>query len=144
MALGLRGALAPHVLAGVVWALWHLQLYLVWTSQSDMLLMTSLDWPLFLPLFVVGVTATAVLFGELRVQTGSIWPGIVLHTMSNALATPLLANGHLRFTGHSDVLFSPVPHSIGTMLLFGAAGVLLVRRRNRRAAPAERAHADSA
>jgi membrane protease YdiL (CAAX protease family) len=129
MALGLRGAALPHLLVGVVWALWHLPLYLMWTSDRDLRLITSLPWPLFLPLLVVGVVATSLVYGELRIQTGSIWPGVLLHTMCNAVATPLLAHGHLTFRGHGDVLASPVPSAIATMLLFGVTGLFLLRRR---------------
>jgi membrane protease YdiL (CAAX protease family) len=125
MALGLRGAATPHLLVGAVWALWHLPLYLVWTSAADMRLVTSLPVPLYLPLLLAGLMAASLVYGELRVRTGSIWPGVVLHSMSNAIVTPLIVNGHLRFDGHADVLFSPVPASIATMLLFGAAGLAI-------------------
>ena len=135
MALGLRGSATPHLLVGAVWALWHLPLYLMWTSDADLRLITSLAWPVFLPLLVVGVVATSLVYGELRLQTGSIWPGVLLHTMCNAVATPLLANGHLTFSGHGDVLASPVPSAIVTMLLFGAVGLLLLRRRVRTEPP---------
>ncbi|HLL65522.1 MAG TPA: CPBP family intramembrane glutamic endopeptidase [Micromonosporaceae bacterium] len=92
-----------------------------------------------------GVMATALVYGELRVQTGSIWPGVVLHTMCNAIATPLLVNGHLGFAGHSDVLFSPIPSSIITMLLFGVVGLLLLsQRRARKPLPANLASTRSA
>lgn len=142
MALGLRGAAAPHLLVGVVWALWHLPLYLVWTSPSDMSLVTSLSWPLFLPLLVAGLVAASLVYGELRVQTGSIWPGVVLHSMSNAVATPLLVNGHLGFSGHADAFFAPIASSIAMMLLFGALGLLLLSRRGaRKASPADLAPA---
>ena len=129
MALRLRGAATPHLLVGLVWALWHLPLYLVWTSTSDLRLITSLPWVLFTPLFVVGVMATSLVYGELRVQTGSIWPGVLLHTMCNAVATPLLANGHLTFSQHGDVVASPIPSAIVTMLLFAVVGLFLLRRR---------------
>ncbi len=135
MALGLRGSATPHLLVGLVWALWHLPLYLVWTSTSDLRLITSLPWALFVPLFIVGVMATSLVYGELRIQTGSIWPGVLLHTLCNAVATPLLANGHLTFTGHGDVLASPIPSAIVTMLLFAVAGVLLLGRRTRTDSP---------
>ena len=84
-----------------------------------------------LPVFLAGIVALAALYGEMRVRTGSIWPGVVLHTVSNALVTPLLINGHLRFEGHGDVLLSPVPSSVVSILLFGGTGLFLMRRRNR-------------
>lgn len=128
MAMGLPGRLTPHLLVGAVWALWHLPLYLMWTSAADMRLVTSLPWLLFAPLLVGGLMAASLVYGELRVRTGSIWPGWLLHGLSNAIATPLLVNGHLTFTGHGDVLASPVPSSIVTMALFIVVGLVLARR----------------
>jgi membrane protease YdiL (CAAX protease family) len=129
LAMGLPGRLTPHLLVGVVWALWHLPLYLVWTPAADMRLVTSLPWPLFAPLFIAGLTAAAVVYGEMRARTGSIWPGVVLHSVSNAIVTPLLVNEHLTFTGHGDALASPVPTSIVMIVLFTGVGLLLARRR---------------
>ena len=128
MALGLPGIL-PHVAVGVVWALWHLPLYAVWMPVADFQQMTSLAWPLFLPLFLVGIVVDAVVYGEIRVRTGSIWPLVVLHTVSNALATVLLLDGYLRFVGRGDVLFSLTPQAVVMMLVTAAVGLLLYRRR---------------
>ncbi|MEV7006181.1 CPBP family intramembrane glutamic endopeptidase [Streptosporangium sp. NPDC051022] len=126
MALGLRG-LAPHMLVGLVWGLWHLPLYTVWMSQADLRRTTTLPWSWYLPVFLVGLMALAVLYGEMRVRTGSIWPGVVFHTVSNALATPLLLNGHLSFEGHGDALFGIASNSVFSVLLFGGTGLLLYR-----------------
>ncbi|MFC3818817.1 CPBP family intramembrane glutamic endopeptidase [Planomonospora venezuelensis] len=130
MALGLRGV-APHLLVGLVWGLWHLPLYTVWMSQEDFRRSTSLPWALYLPFFFAGIMALSVLYGEMRVRTGSIWPGVVLHTVSNALVTPLLLNGHVSYEGHGDALFGLAPNSVVSVLLFGGAGLLLLHRRNR-------------
>jgi membrane protease YdiL (CAAX protease family) len=127
VALGLPGAATPHLLVGAVWALWHLPLYLVWTSAADMRLVSSLSRPLFLPLLLLGLMAASLVYGELRVRTGSIWPGVLLHSMANAIVTPLIVEGDLTFDGHADVLFSPVATSLVTTVLFAAAGVLLLR-----------------
>ncbi|MEU4422464.1 CPBP family intramembrane glutamic endopeptidase [Actinoplanes sp. NPDC024001] len=134
MALGLRGAATPHLLVGAVWAAWHLPLYLVWTSEADMRLVTSLSMPLFLVLLFAGLMAAALLYGEMRVRTGSIWPGVLMHSMSNAIVTPLLVEGYVSFPGHGDVLFSPVASSVLMTVLTAATGLFLISRRPRRAA----------
>lgn len=130
MALGLSGA-KPHILVGTVWALWHLPLYLVWMPPADMRAATSLPWLLFLPMFLLGTIALGIVFGEIRVQTGSIWPVVLMHTVINAIATPLLINGHLTFTGHSDALFQPIPNALISMILTAGLGLYLLRRRQR-------------
>jgi membrane protease YdiL (CAAX protease family) len=117
------------VLVSLVWALWHLPLYLVWTSASDRHMVTTLSWAWFLPMFFLGVVALGVVLGELRVQTGSIWPGVLLHTLGSAIAAPLLANGHLTFHAHADALVGIQPSSITSMLIFATVGWLLIRRR---------------
>jgi membrane protease YdiL (CAAX protease family) len=129
LAMGLRGRLVPHLLAGAVWGLWHVPLYLVWTSAADMRLVTSLPMSLFLPLMMAGTMAASELYGEVRARTGSIWPGVLMHSVCNAIATPLMVDGHLTFTGHGDVFFSPVAGSIVLIVLTAGAGVALTRMR---------------
>lgn len=51
-------------------------------------------------MFFARVLVTAVVFGELWVQTGSIWPGVVLPTVGGAIVNTLLLDGHLQFDGH--------------------------------------------
>lgn len=142
LAMGLRGRLVPHLLAGTVWALWHVPLYLVWTSAADMRLVTSLPMALFMPLMFAGLLAASVLYGEMRARTGSIWPGVLMHSVCNAIATPLMVDGFLTFEGHSDVLFSPVAASIVLTVLTAAAGLLLLGRRNGQPAAAGLADAE--
>jgi membrane protease YdiL (CAAX protease family) len=134
LALGLRGRLVPHLLAGAVWGLWHVPLYLVWTSAADMRLVTSLPMALFLPMMLAGTMAASVLYGEVRARTGSIWPGVLMHSVCNAIATPLMIDGYLTFDGHGDVLFSPVAGSVVLIVLTAGAGLGLVYARSRRPA----------
>jgi membrane protease YdiL (CAAX protease family) len=117
-----------HVLVGVTWGLWHLPLYMRFMSRADFHKFTSLSWPLFIPIFLAGVIAVAVIFGELRLRTGSIWPGVVMHTVGGAVVNTLIIDGYLRFSGHSDALFSPTPSSIANFLLLGLIGMLLLRQ----------------
>jgi membrane protease YdiL (CAAX protease family) len=129
LAMGLRGRLVPHLLAGAVWGLWHVPLYLVWTSAADMRLVTSLPMVLFLPMTLAGTMAASVLYGEVRARTGSIWPGVLMHSVCNAIATPLMIDGYLTFDGNSDVMFSPVAGSIVLIVLTAGAGLALVYAR---------------
>src|SRR5918994_4471668 len=73
--------LRAHLLVGLTWAIWHLPLYVYFLSRSDFRATTSLAWPLFIPIFFAGVLATAVVLGEVRLRTGPIWPGGVMHTV---------------------------------------------------------------
>jgi hypothetical protein len=91
-------------------------LYVYWMTRTDFGATTSLPWPLFIPIFFVGVIAVAVVFGELRLRTGSIWPGVLMHTIGGALVNTLILDGYLRFSGHGDAFFSPVPNSVASIL----------------------------
>ena len=82
-------------------------------------------------MFLLGTIAIAVVYGEIRVRTGSIWPVVLMHSVSSAVATPLLVNGHLGFTGHGDALFSPVPSGFLAMVVAVGMGLFLLRRRQR-------------
>jgi membrane protease YdiL (CAAX protease family) len=130
VALGLRG-IRPHLLVGVVWALWHLPFYAYFLTRADLRATTSLPFLLFLPVFIAGVLATAVVFGEIRVQTGSIWPGVVLHTIGGATVNTLLLGGYLRFDGHGDALVTPAPNSIAFIAIFALVALLLAIHRSR-------------
>ncbi len=116
-----------HVVVGLTWGVWHMPLYVYWMSRVDFRNTTSLPWALFIPVFFIGVIAVAVVFGELRLRTGSIWPGVLMHTMGGALVNTLILDGYLRFSGHGDVFFSPVPNSVASILLFGLIGLVMLR-----------------
>jgi membrane protease YdiL (CAAX protease family) len=62
-------------------------------------------------------------------RTGSIWPGVLMHSVCNAIATPLMIDGYLTFDGNSDVMFSPVAGSIVLIVLTAGAGLALVYAR---------------
>jgi hypothetical protein len=121
----------PHLLVGAAWALWHLPFYAYFLTRADFRATTSLPLLLFLPVFIAGVLATAVVLGELRIQTGSIWPGVVLHTIGGATVNTLLLNGHLRFGGHGDALVTPAPNSIAFIAVFALLALLLAGHRSR-------------
>lgn len=122
--------LGSHVLVGVTWGLWHLPLYAYFLPRADFGATTSLSWPLFLPVFFAGTIAAAVVFGELRLRTGSIWPGVVMHTVNGAVVGTLILNGHLHYSGHGDALFSPASNSIASIVLLGLVGLALLPRRS--------------
>src|ERR671910_126826 len=118
----------PALLAGLVYALWHLPLYVYFLTREDFRATTSLPWALFIPVFFAGVLAFAVVFGELRLRTGSIWPGVLMHTIGGALVNPLILDGHLTHSDHGDALFSPAPNSLASIILLGLVGLLVLRR----------------
>lgn len=129
---GWRGYLTPklqdlgfsrlknHLLVGTVWAIWHTPLIL---ATSDY---TVLKPVVFIPLFYSGVLAMAVLFGELRLRSNSIWPVVLAHGILNALGFTFLTKDFMAVK--YPAIFSPNPASVLFILLFGSMAVLLFKR----------------
>lgn len=71
----------PIMVSGLIWAAWHLPLiigggYLTGNGGST---------PVIAVLFVIQVTVVSYVFARLRLDTGSIWPAVVLHASWNSV-----------------------------------------------------------
>jgi membrane protease YdiL (CAAX protease family) len=128
---GLNDRLLGHVLVGVIWASWHLP-YLreLWAHTSEGLVT-------LLPRFILGTIVFAVVYGEIRIRTGSVWPAVLMHWIGNTFANTLLAGS----AGEEFVLLVPGKEWLGSfgvegmfvIVLFGLLGsVLYMKRRGRR------------
>jgi len=122
--VGWRGYLAPkvygvndrllgHVLVGLIWASWHLP-YLreLWAHTSEGLVT-------LLPRFILGTIVFAVVYGEIRIRTGSVWPAVLMHWIGNTFANTLLTG----FAGEGFVSLVPGMEWLGS---FGVGGVLVI------------------
>jgi uncharacterized protein len=79
--LGRNNALA---ITGLVHAAWHLPLILLtslYHSDGNLLII--------LPLLVGTIVAAGFVYGDLRIATGSIWPGSIAHGVHNASSAAL-------------------------------------------------------
>jgi hypothetical protein len=76
---------------------------------------------------------TALLFGELRLLSKSVWPVFILHNVINALSMPLLINGFIQVDDTLGVIFTPTNEGIITSILFGMAGWMLYQYRMKQA-----------
>lgn len=122
--VGWRGYLAPkvydlndrllgHALVGVIWASWHLP-YLreLWAHTSEGLVT-------LLPRFFLGTIVFAVVYGEIRIRTSSVWPAVLMHWTGNTIANTLLAG----FAGAGFVSLVSGKEWLGS---FGVEGVLMI------------------
>jgi membrane protease YdiL (CAAX protease family) len=73
------GVPRPVFVSGLIWAFWHVPLIL-----SGQYAAGSQPW-LSAILFVIGIVAAGYLAAYLRLQSGSVWPAVMLHGASNAL-----------------------------------------------------------
>jgi membrane protease YdiL (CAAX protease family) len=116
----------PGLLAhGAIWGFWH----------APLIALASYNYPghpyLGVPFFVVFCTLAGVLFGWLRLASGSVWPPTVAHAALNAIAglpLLLLAGADAAVAG---TLWSPVGWLVllATILLLYRAGALPPLRR---------------
>ncbi|TDE54514.1 CPBP family intramembrane metalloprotease [Nonomuraea mesophila] len=81
-----NGVFAGLLLSGAIWGLWHAPLTLLGYNYPSLG-----SWA---ALFFIGFCVLAgVLFGWLRLRTGSVWPAVVAHGSLNAVVPPVLLLG---------------------------------------------------
>ncbi len=110
---GMNDSLLGHVLVGVVWASWH------FPYMRELWLHTSESLVTLLPRFILGTIVFAVVYGEIRIRTGSFWPAVLMHWVGNTIANTLLSG----FAGEGFVSLVPGMEWIGS---FGVEGVLMI------------------
>lgn len=113
--------LQRHGLVGLIWAVWHVPLIL---STHY----TKLPYAIFFPIFVVGVVVAAVVYGQVRQASGTVWTAVLLHGIANAVAWAILQNNLVLI--NNKLLANIAPESILMIALWGAlAGWMLFRRK---------------
>ena len=118
------GRLANHVIVGVVWGLWHLPyLTLHWDFTDESL------WTLA-PRVVLGTTVAAVVYGEIRLRTGSVWPAVVMHATSSAIAGAFLDDDVLVQNEATPWIFSPGIDGLVVIATTGLVAALFMTRLN--------------
>jgi membrane protease YdiL (CAAX protease family) len=142
---GWRGYLTPkmaklglpdtgaHLIVGLIWALWHLPYYLGLLSAAEMEAYTSLSLGVFLPFTLVGIVAASIAFGEIRLLTGSVWPAVLLHAVSNAVILTVLTGGYAIVSPAAELAFTPGMHGILSIIIIVVVGLWLYRRRTGKA-----------
>lgn len=134
---GWRGYLVPrldagdvnrwmnHLTVGLIWGAWHLPYVAVFWDYTD-------ESPATLvPRILVGTVIVAVVYGEIRLATGSVWPAVAMHAMGNALVGALLTDEVLLIGSSTPILFNPGADGliiIGLTALVALAMVRAVRR----------------
>ncbi|GCE23479.1 CPBP family intramembrane glutamic endopeptidase [Dictyobacter kobayashii] len=72
------GVPQPVLVSGLIWSLWHWPLIFLTAPV--------MGWPVVLSacIFLVTITSLGCLEARLRLQTGSLWPSVVLHAAWNS------------------------------------------------------------
>lgn len=111
--------LPRHLSVGLIWAIWHFPLIF----STDY---TEIPYALFLPIFVIGVTIAAIVYGQLRKVSGTVWTSVLMHGSANALAWALIQNNSITFT--NKLLAYIAPESILMIVLWGTLGWWMMYR----------------
>jgi len=127
-------AIRRHVTVGVLWAVWHFPFIL----STDY---TKTPIGLFLPLFVMGLILLALIYGKMRSSSGSVWPGVLMHGMSNAVAFPVIAG---ELIAYDNELLGGIQSASLSVLVALTLVALLVWRRQDRARSSTAIHPASA
>lgn len=122
---GLQG----HLLTGVFWSLWHVVYWTALLPTGKIAEVSGLSTPLFVIVGFAALCLQSILLGELRLITGSIWAGVVLHTMNNAIFAWLVAAQAVPHGGLKAILLTPIDIGLIYSGLMALIGVALWHRR---------------
>ncbi|MBA7631539.1 hypothetical protein ES703_39071 [subsurface metagenome] len=93
-----------HLIVGLIWAVWHFPLIL----STDY---TDIPLQFFLPIFTIGVTIAAIVYGQIRKYSQSVWPAVIMHGIANTIAFSIIDkqlivfnNKLLAYLSHESVL----------------------------------------
>jgi membrane protease YdiL (CAAX protease family) len=134
--VGWRGYLAPkmyslgintyvaHALVAVVWASWHLPFI------RELSTYTTEGMATYIPRLFLGAFAFSIVYGEIRMITGTFWPAVLMHWVGNTIANPLVA-GFVLFSAGKEYLGSVGVDGLFMIAFFGLLGVAINRWRSK-------------
>ena len=137
-----RGYLAPALIgrklydpwvwliSGMIWSLWHIPYYVWFLDES--LTRSVYDVPpiVYALMTVPLMICWAPLFTELRILSGSIWPGLIAHSIANLTQIPISMGG-LPIAPGWGLLVSPLVGVIPNAIVLAAGLGLWARRTGR-------------
>lgn len=118
-----------HLIVSLLWMTWHLPYYFYYLDRQTLNSALTVSLPVFLLMGYLVMFPTAILFGELRLLSKSVWPVFLLHNVINALSMPLLINGFIHVDGPLGTILTPTNEGLIVSLLFGLTGWMLYQRR---------------
>jgi len=122
--------LVGHLVVGVIWFTWHLPYYLRLLPPAVLQSATSLSLGWFFVMSFLGIFPTAIVYGELRLRTNSVWPAVLIHVCANVFFDALVTQKFFGFSSMAaELVFSPALFGIVVIVLNLAAGIWLYRTR---------------
>jgi hypothetical protein len=93
--------------------------------------MTSRSMGLFIPMAIIGIIAASIIFGEIRLATGSVWPAWLLHNVNNAVIAAVITGGFLTIKPAAEFWFTPGMDGILSIILIVVVGLAAYRFRTK-------------
>jgi len=118
-------ALAGHALVGLVWGAWHLPYLAAITGY------TAEGAETLIPRFLAGTVAASLVYGEIRLRTGSVWPAVLMQTAGGMAVGAALAGGAVLPATPAAMLLAPTLEGGLMIALFLFAGLWLHAQRTR-------------
>lgn len=104
---GWRGYLTPrldsmgvkpmvnHLITGTIWGVWHVPYWLALLTPEEIASATTKPLGLYIVMGIVATITAAIIFGEIRLATGSVWPTWIMHNIDNAVVVALMTGGFI-------------------------------------------------
>jgi uncharacterized protein len=109
-----------HLFVGLVWAVWHFPLFL--TPGF-----TEIHYAIFFPLFVISVMLAAIVYGQLRKASGTVWTSVLMHGIANTFGGAIIQMNLL--TINNKLVANTAPESVLSILIFCALVWWILYRR---------------
>jgi len=114
--------LIAAIVTGLIWAVWHYPLILMGYQYPDHRLVG-------IPVFTVSVVLLSIVFGWLRLRSGSIWPVSLAHAGTNIIGQILM----MLFAGGANFIFFSYLGILGWLPLGGVCAWIVVTGRMKQA-----------
>jgi len=115
--------LLNHLFTGIIWVFWHIPFWLFLLDKASISAFSSLNTATFILMGSLLLLASSLVFGEIRLLTGSVWPAVILHTSLNAVTIGLLLNSFVSVSPSAELWISPGGNSILMILMVVMVGL---------------------
>jgi membrane protease YdiL (CAAX protease family) len=98
--------LLNHGITGLTWGLWHLPYFLF--LNPSLRLGSTQEYVIYCIQFLISVLVVSVIYGELRLRSGNIWFGYILHVLVNIITATIIMFGMINTSASTtSLIFSP-------------------------------------
>jgi len=118
----------PLSASGAIWGLWHFPYWLFTLGPVIINEYSSLGVTGFIVIGLVGIFPTALVYGELRLKTDSLWPAFLAHNAINTLNPQLVIMSFVNLKPNSELIFSPGLDGLLMMALSWILGIWMLRK----------------